>query len=431
MTKFFIWNIGCQMNKAESALIREHLLSHGYAPAKRLIEADLVVLNTCVVRQAAEDKVRGTLGYLKGIKRNRPDLRLLVTGCFVNSNIETLRLHFPHVDLFFKPGEYSEFIQWIKDHQIIIDNEFNIIQDSVENKGIISYIPIIKGCNNFCSYCIVPYRRGREKSIQFDDVVSKAKELVKQKTKEVILLGQNVNSYGQDLCEKTSLNDLLSSLNNIDELSRIRFLTNHPKDMNSELIQSVARLDKVCEHITLPVQSGDDTILEQMKRGYTAKRYIELVHSIRKTIPNIALSTDVIVGFPGETARQFERTLDLLQEIRFDVTHVAAYSPRPQTFAAKCYVDNVQNLEKEERLRKVECINEKIASEINYSLSGKVVEVLVEGLKGGKWYGRTRSDKLVFFESLDKCLGKLLNIKITKTSPWALQGYICQNDFSL
>ncbi len=239
--------------------------------------------------------------------------------------------------------------------------------------------------------------------------------------KEVTLLGQNVNSYGHDLPAPSDLSDLLTALNDVVGLARIRFLTNHPKDMSQQLIQTIASLDKVCKHINLPLQAGNDDVLKAMRRGYTAEQYRQLVGNIRKYIPDVALSTDVIVGFPDESDEQFEQTLAILEEIRFDTVHVAAYSPRSGTIASREYEDNIPPEIKKERLNKVEEMQAKIAAEINSRLMGKTVEVLVEGKKGGKWYGRTRSNKLVFFESGDDCLGRLVDVTIIKTSPWALQ----------
>jgi tRNA-2-methylthio-N6-dimethylallyladenosine synthase len=235
-----------------------------------------------------------------------------------------------------------------------------------------------------------------------------------------------VDSYGHDLPEKSDLADLLTELNSIDRLVRIRFLTNHPKDMSTKLIEAVARLDKVCEQISLPVQSGDDEILKAMRRGYTAEHYRQLVTEIRNRIPQVALSTDVIVGFPSESEEQFEHTVDLLRGIRFDMVHIAAYSPRPGTIAARDLEDNIPPAEKKRRLSLIEQIQEKIVTEINAQLLGETVEILVEGRAKGKWYGRTRSDKLVFFSDSGDYMGQLLNIRIEKTSPWSLQGRLSQ-----
>jgi tRNA-2-methylthio-N6-dimethylallyladenosine synthase len=250
------------------------------------------------------------------------------------------------------------------------------------------------------------------------------RELARRGVKEVTLLGQNVDSYGHDLPDKPGLADLLLELNSIDGLARIRFLTNHPKDMSPRLIETVACLDRVCEQITLPVQSGSNEILDAMRRGYTVEQYRQLITDLRRRIPEIGLSTDVIVGFPQETPGQFQQTVDLLSELRFDTVHVAAYSPRPGTFAARNFEDNIPRVEKRERLNIIEQLQESIVREINGRLLGRTVEILVEGMKGGKWQGRTRSGKLVFFSDNHDCLGKLVNIRIEKTSPWALQGRV-------
>jgi len=249
-------------------------------------------------------------------------------------------------------------------------------------------------------------------------------ELVKRGVKEVTLLGQNVDSYGHALPGHPDLADLLNELNSIDDLARIRFLTNHPKDISLKLIDTMASLNKVCEHLELPVQSGDDDILKAMRRGYTVEQYRELVHTIRRKIPQISLSTDISVGFPCETEEQFEHSLSLVQEMRFDVVHVATYSPRPGTIAWREYQDNIPAEVKKERLNKIEELQAAIASEINSQLQGKQVEVLVEGKKKGKWFGRTRSNKLVFFEDAGDWLGQLARIQIEKTSPWSLRGEV-------
>jgi tRNA-2-methylthio-N6-dimethylallyladenosine synthase len=256
------------------------------------------------------------------------------------------------------------------------------------------------------------------------DIVHEVTGLVERGTREVTLLGQNVNSYGHDLPEPYNLSDLLTALNGVAGLERIRFLTNHPKDMSQQLIKTMASLEKVCRHINLPLQAGSDDVLKAMRRGYTTEQYRRLVGSIRSSMPEVALSTDVIVGFPDESDEQFVQTLTMLREIKFDTVHSAVYSPRPGTIAANEYKDNIPATTKKERLNKIEEIQARIAEEINYLLMGKKVEVLVEGSKGGKWYGRTRSNKLVFFESADNCLGRLLDVTIVKTSPWSLQAQL-------
>jgi tRNA-2-methylthio-N6-dimethylallyladenosine synthase len=426
MPRYFIWTIGCQMNKAESQQIAGYLSSAGYQPATSFSAADLAVLNTCVVRQSAENRALGTLSLLKGLKDKHPSLQILVTGCLVDSNIRELEKQFPYVDLLFRPGDYSGLVAWGHEHGISIAEQVSsgCLGSDGGIHSLCAFVPIIQGCDNFCSYCIVPYRRGREVSRPLEEIVHQAEELVKQGAKEVTLLGQNVDSYGHDLPRRPDLVDVLRELNGIDGLARIRFLTNHPKDMNRRLVEAVASMDKICEHLELPVQSGDDDILKAMRRGYVVERYRELINLARRKIPKVSLSTDIIVGFPGETEEQFQHSISLVEEMRFDVVHVAAYSPRPGTIASREYQDDVPGEVKKERLSRIEELQAAVAGEINSQLRGTEVEVLVEGRKGGKWFGRTRSNKLVFFEDEGDWLGQLARVRIEKTSPWSLTGDI-------
>jgi tRNA-2-methylthio-N6-dimethylallyladenosine synthase len=412
MPKYHIWTIGCQMNKAESERLGSYFEQLGYESADAA-GADLILLNSCVVRQSAEDRVVNKLGNLKALKKSRPNITLAVTGCLVNAEITNLKERFPQVDYFFKPGAYPQWLEKAEAEPIL-----------PHHPAPCSYVPIIQGCNNFCSFCIVPYRRGREKSRPLAEIVAEVKELVKRGAREVTLLGQNVDSYGHDLPDRPDLADLLYELNPIEGLLRIRFLTNHPKDMSPRLIEAVASLDKVCEQLNLPVQSGSNEILKAMRRGYTAEHYRQLITEIRSKIPEVALSTDVLVGFPSESEKQFQQSFDLLSELKFDTVHVAAYSPRPGTISARKMEDNIPLPEKRRRLNEVERLQERIASEINEQLQNKVVEVLVEGERKGRWQGRTRSGKLVFFDGKNDYLGKLMKIRIEKTSPWSLQGRV-------
>ncbi len=401
------------MNKAESERLANLFEQQGYQATATAEEADIIVLNSCVVRQSAENRVINKLNALKSLKRLRPSLTLALTGCLVNSDTDQLKKNFPFVDYFFKPGDHPQWLEKAEWGQVLPQH----LPPSV-------YVPIIQGCDNFCSYCIVPYRRGRERSRPVSEITCEVRELVRRGAKEVTLLGQNVDSYGHDLPDKPDLTDLLHELNDIDGLARLRFLTNHPKDMSTRLIEALVSLDKVCEQISLPVQSGDNDILKLMRRGYTVEHYRRLIAETRSQIPGVALSTDVIVGFPSESEEQFQQTSNLLSEIRFDVIHVAAYSPRPRTTAARELEDNIPPAEKSRRLNIIEQLQENIAAEINAQLLGKTVEILVEGRKKGKWQGRTRSGKLVFFSDNGDRLGQLVNIKIEKTSPWSLQGKI-------
>lgn len=417
MPKYHIWTIGCQMNKAESERLGSLLEKQGYQATNTVAEAELIVLNSCVVRESAESRVLNKIHALKPFKKAKPDTVIAVTGCLINSEVGRLKKNFPHIDYFFKAGDRPPWLE-------MTESLLNLPQ----HPSPAVFVPIIQGCDNFCSYCIVPYRRGREKSRPIAEITCEVKGLVHRGVKEVTLLGQNVDSYGHDLPNHPDLTDLLAELNTIDGLKRIRFLTNHPKDMSLKLIKTIASLDKVCEQVCLPVQSGNDEILKAMRRGYTREQYRQLIRQIRTAIPGVALSTDVIVGFPSESPHQFQETMDLLSEIKFDTVHVAVYSPRPATLAAREFEDNIPLPEKKRRLSDVERLQERIATETNAQLLDKTVEILVEGKTKSKWQGRTRTDKLVFFDDGNDFLGQLLKIKINKTSPWSLQGKVESSD---
>jgi len=413
MSYYHIWTIGCQMNKAESERLGSLFERLGYRTTDAAEDADVIVLNSCVVRQRAESRVLNKIRALQSFARSHPETTLAVTGCLVNSDTTSLKKDFPHVDYFFKPGDYPP---WLEKPEAMVTLP--------KNPSPATYVPIIQGCDNFCSYCIVPYRRGREASRTVAEIVGEVEELVRRGVREVTLLGQNVDSYGHDLPDKPDLADLLGEINSIAGLARIRFLTNHPKDMSSKLIDAIAGLDKVCEQLSLPVQSGSNDVLKLMRRGYTAAQYRQLVKRIRDAVPGVALSTDVIVGFPSETEAQFRETVNLLTDLRFDTVHVAAYSPRPGTSASRELEDDVPLTVKKERLNIIEHLQGKIAAEINEQLLGTTVEILVESRAKDKWQGRTRTDKLVFFRDSRDYLGKLANIRIEKTSPWSLQGTV-------
>ncbi|HEX79050.1 MAG TPA: MiaB/RimO family radical SAM methylthiotransferase [Dehalococcoidia bacterium] len=413
MPHYYIWTIGCQMNRAESERL-ESLFQHlGYQPTTAAEDADLIVLNSCVVRRHAEDRIVNKINALKKLKFTPKPPTIAVTGCLVDSGTTRLQYRFPHVDHFFKPGEYPPWLAEAESFPV-----------PPQQPSPSTYVPIIQGCNNFCTYCVVPYRRGREKSRPVDEIVGEVKELARRGVKEVVLLGQNVDSYGHDLPQKPDLAGLLYMLNVVDGIRRIRFLTNHPKDMSDRLITAIAELDRVCRQINLPVQAGDDEILKAMGRGYTAEDYRNLVARIRSRVSDISLSTDVIVGFPSESDVQFRATVGLLRELRFDTVHVAAYSPRRDTAACRNLEDNVPPEVKKERLGIIERLQGEIAADINSRLLGETVEVLVEGRKKGRWHGRSQNGKLVFFSNGGELLGKIVKVKIEKTSPWALQGII-------
>jgi len=420
MPKYHIWTIGCQMNKADSDHVAGFLERAGFHPAPSEEEADFVLVNSCVVRDSAEQKVRNKLTSLKGLKKRRPDTTIAVTGCLVDSRMEALAGEFPWVDLFFQPQQWEVLSNWADAGGLPQPKSKEC--DLKSFTPVSAYVPIVHGCNSFCSYCIVPYRRGRERSRTPEDIRQHVESLVQRGAREVTLLGQNVGSYGKNLPGRPDLADLLAEINTVQGLLRIRFLTQHPRDMSHRLIEAMASLDKVCESISLPIQAGDDAILKAMRRGYTTEQYEETVARLRSSIPQIAISSDIIVGFPNETHEQFQKTIELLHRLRFDRVHVARYSPRPGTLASRTLPDNVPDEEKWRRRREADAVHQAIAAEINARLVGQSIEVLVEGRKKDKWWGRSRGDKLVFLSGEGHLEGQLVTVKIDKATAWALQG---------
>ncbi|MCY3543273.1 MAG: tRNA (N6-isopentenyl adenosine(37)-C2)-methylthiotransferase MiaB, partial [Chloroflexi bacterium] len=421
MDGYYIWTVGCQMNKADSERLESALGQMGLEPRQSPKEADVIVLNSCVVRQSAEDRVVGMMTSLKPLKQRKQDKVLALMGCMVGPNTADLQKRFPYVDVFMQPQQFQPLIDLLGE-RMDLDTD-GCIGPLVARPDVATYIPIIHGCDKFCTFCIIPYRRGREVSRPVAEIVLEAEMLVKRGVKEVTLLGQNVDSYGHDLPEDNDLGDLLGAVNDVSGIERVRFLTSHPNDMSDHIIDSVAGLDKVCEHINLPFQAGDDKVLADMRRGYTNDEYRRLIDKIRERIPNVSLSTDVIVGFCGESDAQFDETLSLIEDIKFDKVHAAAYSNRPGTIAERKLVDDVPQDEKKLRLKAIEILQERIATEINAELLGRRFDVLVEGRKRGKWFGRNRNDKLVFINDGDTysdLAGKMVNVKIDKTAPWSL-----------
>ena len=408
------------MNKADSERLESALVQMGLSSVSSPDDADVIFLNSCVVRQSAEDKVVGTLGSLKPLKVNNPGKIVALMGCMVGPKTDVLEQRFPYVDVFLRPQQYEPLINLIGE-RLGIDAE-GCIGTLTASPNVTAYIPIIHGCDKFCTFCIIPYRRGREISRPIPEIVREAELLSHRGVKEVTLLGQNVDSYGHDLPGNPDLGDLLSEVNEITSIQRVRFLTSHPNDMSDHIIDKVAELEKVCENINLPFQAGDDQVLLDMRRGYTSDDYIRLVEKIRNRIPTVSMSTDLIVGFCGESDSQFEKTLDMLREIRFDKVHSAAYSTREGTIADRKMKDDVSDEDKRYRLRAVDELQEQIQTELNSSYVDVETQVLIEGMKRGRIYGRNRSDKLVYVDAPEDTIGSMVDVTIKETSPWSLNG---------
>ena len=425
MKSYHVWTVGCQMNKADSERLESAMGQMGLTQSHVADDADVIILNSCVVRQSAEDRVIGNLTRLKPVRLGDPDRVLALMGCMVGPKTDDLRKRFPYVDVFMRPQEFEPLLALLGE-RLGIDPE-GCVGPLVARPAVSTYVPIIRGCDKFCTFCIIPYRRGREVSRPVEELVREAEMLVQRGVKEITLLGQNVDSYGHDLPESTDLADLLTAVDGVSGLERVRFLTSHPNDMSDRIIDAIAGLDKVCEHVNLPVQAGDDEVLTRMRRGYNRDQYLRKVERIRRRVPGVTMSTDVIVGFCGETDEQFQRTYDLLEEVRFDKVHAAAYSTREGTIAARKLDDDVPQDEKKRRLAALEGLQERIATELNSGLQGRVQEVLVERVRGGRATGRNRNDKLVHFDadrngSDEDLLGRLVGVQIDETGPWALLG---------
>jgi len=431
---------GCQMNEADTQRVAAELERLGYIYTDEADEADVVVLNTCVVRQSAEDKVYGKLGALKPVKAARPDMVISVMGCLVGQGTkraDALRQAYPMVDVFMAPSETRPLVDFLQARDMdrlaqevdlsALTTRYQAQDEELtlpahERGRSQANVPVMYGCDHVCTFCIIPARRGRERSRPADDIVREVRALVGQGVKEVMLLGQIVDRFGYDSGDHAGLSRLLRRLNGIDGLERIRFLTSHPNYMTDELLETVAELPKVMKHINIPVQAGHDVTLQRMKRGYTTDDYRRLVERIRRIVPNVAIHTDIIVGFAGESEAHFQGTVDLLRELKLDKAHLAMYSPRPGTVSAKIMADDVPPAEKARRLHVLDELQHAVVAEINAPYLGQVVEVLVEGRHKGKWRGRTRNDKLVFFEDAARdWTGQLADVEVTWTGPWSMQ----------
>jgi tRNA-2-methylthio-N6-dimethylallyladenosine synthase len=432
--KYHIWTAGCQMNVADSQRVASALEGLGYQPEGRAEDADVIVLNTCVVRQSAEDKAYGRLNSLIPVKRKRPEVVINLMGCLVGvKGHDKLKERFPQVDVFSPPSDPGPLLAYLtQDETKALEDaetsrrfalmDGNLTLPSYEQGNLVSaHVPVVLGCSHACTFCIIPYKRGIERSRPVGDIVGEVRSLVNQGVKEITLLGQIVDRYGADIPDGPNLAQLLRIVDEVEGLERIRFLTSHPNWITPELLDTVAELPKAMPHMEVPVQAGDDEVLENMRRGYSTDDYRKLIHTIRERIPGASIATDIIVGFPGETTEQFQRTYDLLAELKMDVAHLARYSTRSGTVADRKMIDDVPDEEKWRRYRLLEELQESIATEIHSKLLGESLEVLFEEKVKGRWRGRTPTNKLVFVESEDDLCGRIIPVQITWTGPWSMQ----------
>ncbi len=433
----FIETYGCQQNVSDSEILMGMLVAMGYEAAQERDDADLILFNTCAVREGAELKVFGNLGALKHLKAKRPSVIIGVCGCMMQQteNAEEVRKKYKHVDLvfgthslYFFPSLLEEIVFSEKRVIDVKDTDGFISEDYPVKraKGPCAWVSVMYGCNNFCSYCIVPYVRGRERSRGSDAIVKEVEALAKDGYKEITLLGQNVNSYGKDLDDGIDFADLLKMVCEVDGIERVRFMTSHPKDISQKLIDTMAKEEKICAQLHLPVQSGSTKVLNDMNRRYTKEEYLEKIEKVKAKIPNITLTTDIIVGFPTETKEDFEETIDVLKKVRYDTIFSFIYSKRPHTPAAKMD-DAMTKEEKKKCFERLLAVQEEISYEKNLALKNAEVKVLVEGYsKTDKEVltGRTEGGKIVNFKGDEKCIGSFVTLKITDVKTWSLTGEI-------
>ena len=435
--KYIVETFGCQMNEHDSEKISWILEEMGYILIDNIDDCDLIIYNTCAVRKSAEDKVFGKLGELKRAKRNNPDLILAVCGCMMQRQeiVDIVTSKYRQVDIIFGTNNIHKLPQLVNDHLKTGSTVIDIVEDTREinedigsnrNQDFKAYINIMHGCDNFCTYCIVPYTRGRELSRDPQKILEEIKNLADNSCKEVTLLGQNVNSYGKTLEFKYSFPDLLRDINSIDGIERIRFMTSHPKDISDDLIASFKNLDKLCDHLHLPVQSGSNRVLQLMNRKYTRENYLDSIKKIRKTNSDISITTDIIVGFPGETEEDFEETLKLVKEVKFDSAYTFLYSIREGTPAAEMENQIPDKIKHNRFQRLLDTIHE-MGLEGNQNLLNKEVFVLVENISRNNentLNGRTSSGKLVHFKGSNRLIGNIVKVRINNVNTFSLEATV-------
>jgi len=414
------------MNESDSERLSSGFSKMGFESTDDMATADVVVFNTCVVRQSAEDTATGMLGRLVKRMKGNDDRLIAVMGCMVGPDQSELKRRFPYVNVWARPQEFAPILE-LAGMKHGLDPEGCLSGAVPENPNVASFIPIVHGCDKFCTFCIIPYRRGRENSRSAFEIVHEAELMVARGVKDITLLGQNVDSYGHDLRPRIDLADLMEQVSEIDGLDRIRFLTSHPNDMSVRIIEAIRDLPKVCEMVNLPFQSGDDVVLANMRRGYTSGQYLEKAFQIKEMIPGVTLTTDLIVGFSGEADSQFEKSMDILRIVEFAKVHTSEYSYREGTFASRKMNDDVERAVKKARKATVDQLQQEIQGKNNATLVGQSFDVLVEGHKRDRLHGRTRGDKLIYlnapngFNLAEPQPGETVSVEITDSSPWSLE----------
>jgi tRNA-2-methylthio-N6-dimethylallyladenosine synthase len=436
MKKLYIQTYGCQMNQYDSERIVQVMARANYTLTQEPANADLILLNTCSVRDKAEQKVYSALGSWRELKRQKSTVVIGVGGCVAQQEGDRLLKRVPHLDLVFGTHNINRLPEMVEQVQsaharpveIAFYRDPSYMEDpdgTTYVQGAKAFVTIMQGCNKVCSFCIVPHVRGREVSRPSQKILAEIESLAAQGVKEVMLLGQNVNSYGKTSAGEIHFAELLHRVNAIEGLSRIRFTTSHPQDLSLELIEAYATLDKLCQHLHLPVQSGSDSVLLRMRRGYTGREYLDRIDRLRQRCPEVALSTDIIVGFPGESDGDFERTLELLRGVEYDEIYSFMYSPRTQTVSAKLYNDDIPEETKKDRLKQLQSFQQKISLRKNKEKIGRIEEVLIDGhsrLKKGQVMGRTRTNRIVNLMGRENLIGQLVNARIIAATVNSLVG---------
>ncbi|RJQ49885.1 MAG: tRNA (N6-isopentenyl adenosine(37)-C2)-methylthiotransferase MiaB [Nitrospiraceae bacterium] len=436
--RFYLHTFGCQMNVHDSEKMAGILSEAGMSHSNHFNNADVIVLNTCSIREKAEQKFYSELGRLETVKKNNPKLKIAVAGCIAQQKGDALLKRFPYVDFIFGPDNINNLETWInfsaqdtgerlKKTALAYNPEYHFMELPVKREeGVRAWVSIMYGCDNFCAYCIVPYTRGRERSRPARDIYREVSALASQGYREVTLLGQNVNSYGKNMPENIDFSDLLCMIHEIEDMKRIRFVTSHPRDLSEKLVNTMNKLPKMCNHLHLPLQSGSDKILFQMNRGYSYREYKDKIMMLRNALPESAITTDIIVGFPGEKEEDFQATMDALKEMEFDGIFAFKYSPRPNTSAVDL-PGHIDEKAKSRRLSEVLDLQSDITYRKNKKFEGSTVEVLVEGYSDtdkDKLTGRTGSNKIVNFHGSDNNIGKFVAINITEAKQHSLYGIL-------